>query len=197
MCALDGRLVGEDGGTLSFRGGAGLFALRLGGQPFLVEFAVAGIVGRESFAAGEDHVTITLPGLGSFSPVICYEVIFPAAVTGPDPRPRWLLNVTNDAWFGVSSGPFQHLVSARLRAVEEGLPMMRAANTGISAVIDAYGQVVASLGMQQEGIIDHRLPPARPATPYSRWGDGTLLAMVVLLGVALVVKRSRRSPPQP
>ena len=75
--------------------------------------------------------------------------------------------------------------------------MMRAANTGISAVIDAYGQVLASLGMRQEGIIDQRLPPARPATPYSRWGDGTLLALVVLLGVALVARRSPRRSPQP
>jgi apolipoprotein N-acyltransferase len=156
---------------------------------------VAGLVGRGSFEAGEDHVTISLPGLGSFSPVICYEVIFPGAVTGPGSRPRWLLNVTNDAWFGSSSGPAQHLVSARLRTIEEGLPMMRAANTGISAVIDAYGQVVASLGMQQQGIIDHRLPAARAPTPYSRWGDGTLLAMVVLLGVALVAKRSPRGAP--
>jgi len=166
--------------------------------PFHRQLApVAGFIGRGSFEEGEAHVTISLPGLPGFSPVICYEVIFPGAVTGSGERPRWLLNVTNDAWFGVSSGPFQHLVSARLRAVEEGLPMMRAANTGISAVIDAYGQVLASLGMQQEGIIDHRLPPARPATAYSRWGDGTLLALVVLLGVALVAKRSPRRSPQP
>jgi apolipoprotein N-acyltransferase len=130
--------------------------------------------------------------LADFSPVICYEAIFPGEVTGPGERPHWLLNVTNDAWFGVSSGPFQHLVSARLRAVEEGLPMIRAANTGISAVIDAYGEVLASLGMQQQGIIDHALPPRRAATPYSRWGDWTLLALVVLLGV---VSRVGRSPP--
>jgi apolipoprotein N-acyltransferase len=166
--------------------------------PFHRQLApVAGFIGRGSFEEGESQVTISLPGLPGFSPVICYEVIFPGAVTGPGERPRWLLNVTNDAWFGVSSGPFQHLVSARLRAIEEGLPMMRAANTGISAVIDAYGQVLSSLGMQKEGIIDHRLPPARPATSYSRWGDGTLLAMVVLLGVALTAKRSRRRPLQP
>ena len=92
--------------------------------------------------------------------MICYEVIFPAAVTGPGERPRWLLNVTNDAWFGLSSGPYQHLASARLRAVEEGLPMIRAANTGVSAVIDAYGRVLVSLDMMREGIIDHR-PAAR------------------------------------
>jgi len=98
------------------------------------------------------------------------------------------LNVTNDAWFGLSSGPLQHLVSARLRAVEEGLPMIRAANTGVSAVIDAYGQVLASLGMEQQGIIDHALPPARPATPYGRWGDWTLLLLLVALTLAMIAK---------
>jgi apolipoprotein N-acyltransferase len=159
--------------------------------PFHRQLApVSGLIGRGSFEEGESRLTIGLPGLPAFSPVICYEVIFPAAVTGPGARPRWLLNITNDAWFGLSSGPHQHLVSARLRAVEEGLPMMRAANTGISAVIDAYGRVVASLGMQQEGIIDHPIPPAREATPYSRWGDGTLMILVVLLCVALFVGRS-------
>jgi apolipoprotein N-acyltransferase len=159
--------------------------------PFHHQLApVSGLIGRGSFEEGESRVTIALPRLSAFSPVICYEAIFPAAVTGPGPRPRWLLNITNDAWFGLSSGPYQHLVSARLRTVEEGLPMIRAANTGISAVIDAYGRVVASLGMQQEGIIDHEIPPARDATPYSRWGDWTLVILVVLLGVALFVGRS-------
>jgi apolipoprotein N-acyltransferase len=135
-------------------------------------------------------VTLGLPGLPSFSPVICYEVIFPAAVTGPGERPRWLLNVTNDAWFGLSSGPYQHLASARLRAVEEGLPMIRAANTGVSAVIDSYGRVLASLDMMQEGIVDHRLPMARPPTPYGRWGDATLLALLALLCGCLFVNRA-------
>ena len=156
--------------------------------PFHKQLApVSGYIGRGSFEEGEARVTIGLPGLASFSPVICYEVIFPGAVTGPGARPLWLLNVTNDAWFGVSTGPYQHLVSARLRAVEEGLPMIRSANTGVSAVIDAYGRVLASLDMQQQGIIDHRIPPARAATPYSRWADWTLLALIVFLGAALFV----------
>lgn len=155
--------------------------------PFHKELApVAGFIGRGSFEVGESRVTIGLPGLPAFSPVICYEVIFPAAVTGPGARPRWLLNVTNDAWFGLSSGPYQHLASARLRSIEEGLPMMRAANTGVSAVIDAYGRILVSLDMQQAGIIDYRIPPAREPTPYSRWGDWTLLALVVFLCVALL-----------
>jgi apolipoprotein N-acyltransferase len=120
--------------------------------------------------------------------MICYEVIFPGAIVDSGSRPRWLVNITNDAWFGLSTGPYQHLASARLRAVEEGLPMIRAANTGVSAVIDSYGRILAMLDMEQEGVIDHALPPARAATPYSRWGDWTLLLLLVALagGAAFV-----------
>lgn len=159
--------------------------------PFHKQLApVSGFIGRGSFEVGESRLTLDLPRLPSFSPIICYEVIFPAAVTGPQERPRWLLNVTNDAWFGLSSGPYQHLASARVRAVEEGLPMLRAANTGVSAVIDAYGRVLAALDMQQDGIIDHRIPAARAPTPYGRWGDVTLLGLL-MLAVALLVAMSR------
>lgn len=156
--------------------------------PFHKQLApVSGFIGRGSFEEGLSRVTLDLPRLPSVSPIICYEVIFPAAVTGPGARPRWLLNVTNDAWFGLSSGPYQHLASARLRSVEEGLPMIRAANTGVSAVIDAYGRVLAALDMEQEGIIDHRIPPAREPTPYGRWGDGTLLVLLLLAAGALAL----------
>jgi apolipoprotein N-acyltransferase len=163
--------------------------------PFHKQLApVSGAIGRGSFEVGESRVTLDLPRLPSFSPIICYEVIFPAAVTGPGPRPRWLLNVTNDAWFGLSSGPYQHLASARLRAVEEGLPMLRAANTGVSAVIDAYGRVLAALDMQREGVIDHRIPAAREPTPYGRWGDGALVVLLlVATGCLLVAVRFTRS----
>ncbi|SKA10888.1 apolipoprotein N-acyltransferase [Enhydrobacter aerosaccus] len=149
---------------------------------------LTGLVGRGSFEVGESHLTLALPGVPPFSPVICYEVIFPGAIVGSDRRPRWIVNVTNDAWFGVSSGPYQHLASARLRSVEEGLPMMRAANTGVSAVIDAYGRVLDSLDMEQEGTIDHALPPARPATPYSLWHDWILLIWLLSLLLPAVLK---------
>ncbi|MBI3196101.1 MAG: apolipoprotein N-acyltransferase [Rhodospirillales bacterium] len=165
--------------------------------PFHKQLApVSGFIGRGSFEEGEQRATLGFPGLPSFSPVICYEVIFPAAVTGPGERPRWLLNITNDAWFGLSSGPYQHLASARLRAVEEGLPMVRAANTGVSAVIDAYGRTLASLDMMQEGVIDHRLPPARAPTPYSLAGDGILLAVLALLGGGLLIGRVSNNRPR-
>ena len=167
--------------------------------PFHKQLApVAGFIGRGSFEAGEGRVTLVpTTELPSFSPIICYEVIFPAAVTGPNERPQWLLNVTNDAWFGLTSGPYQHLTSARLRTIEEGLPMIRAANTGVSAVIDAYGRVLAALDMQQEGIIDHRLPNARAPTPYSRWGDWTLLVLVAFLMLTPLATRlwKRRQSP--
>lgn len=163
--------------------------------PFHKQLApISGFIGRGSFEEGEARVTLKPAGLPSFSPVICYEVIFPAAVTGPGERPRWLLNVTNDAWFGLSSGPYQHLASARLRAVEEGLPMIRSANTGVSAVIDSYGRVLASLGMQEAGIIDHRIPPAREPTPYGRWGDWTLLVVVALASLLLALGGFRSKP---
>ncbi len=166
--------------------------------PFHKQLApVSGMIGRGSFEEGQGRVTLApAAGLPSFSPIICYEVIFPAAVTGPGERPQWLLNVTNDAWFGLSSGPYQHLVSARLRSIEEGLPMIRAANTGVSAVIDAQGRVLASLGMQESGVLDHVLPLPRGWTPYGRWGDVTLLATVALLvfGLVSVASRNSRQP---
>ena len=158
--------------------------------PWHKEFPpLSGAIGRGSFEVGSSFVTLVLPGLPPFSPTICYEAIFPGAVTGPGERPRWLLNVTNDGWFGTSSGPYQHLTSARLRAVEEGLPMIRAANTGVSAVIDAYGRVLASLGMERQGVIDHALPPVRVATPYARWGDWAVLVLLLSLGICVSLKR--------
>ncbi len=101
-----------------------------------------------------------------FLPLICYEIIFPGRVHDEKDRPGWFVNVTNDAWFGEFTGPYQHLHQAQIRAVEEGLPVMRAANTGISAVIDPYGRVLASLDLGKVGVIDHKLPRALPQTFY-------------------------------
>src|SRR6185437_743295 len=121
------------------------------------------------------------PGLPPFSPLICYEVIFPGAVTDPKDRPDWLLNVTNDGWFGRSPGPYQHFASARFRAVEEGLPLVRAANDGISAIVDPYGRVTAMLGLGKAGVVDGALPQAIPGlTPFARYGVCTL-ALALLL----------------
>ena len=103
-----------------------------------------------------------------FLPLICYEIIFPGRVANLRERPGWFVNVTNDAWFGNSTGPYQHLHQVRIRAVEEGLPVMRSANTGISAVIDPFGRVLAQLGLGETGVIDHGLPKAIPATFYEK-----------------------------
>ncbi|HKQ95540.1 MAG TPA: apolipoprotein N-acyltransferase [Aestuariivirgaceae bacterium] len=139
-----------------------------------------------SFASGTGPRTLAIPGLPAFSPLVCYEVIFPGAVRDADDRPDWLLNVTNDGWFGDTSGPHQHLSQARLRAIEEGLPLVRAANTGISAVIDPYGRVVASLPLGAEGSLDGELPRAIAPTLYGRFGDaifGLFLIVAAALGL--------------
>ena len=140
--------------------------------------------GTMDFSTGKGPHTVRLGELPPFSPLICYEVIFPGAVVDRADRPDWILNVTNDAWFGNSSGPHQHFASARMRAVEEGLPLVRAANTGISAVVDGYGRLVARLGLGLEGVVDAPLPPALPPTIFSRWGNSSsaLLILLALLG---------------
>jgi len=131
-------------------------------------------------------------GLGSAFPMICYEAIFPHYIRNVE-RPDWMVHITNDAWFGKFSGPFQHLALARLRAAEQGLPVLRAANTGVSAVIDAQGRVLASLDLGQAGFLDHPLPPARSPTFYARNGDLPLLVLVFGL-IALAGWRGRKTP---
>lgn len=133
--------------------------------------------GTVDFSAGPGPQTIALPGLPPASPLVCYEVIFPGNVTDRSARAGWLLNVTNDGWFGISTGPHQHLASARLRAVEEGLPLVRAANTGISAIVDSYGRLRGSLALGTAGVLDGALPAALPPTPYARFGDFIFLIL--------------------
>jgi len=139
--------------------------------------------GRQDFSPGPGLRTLDLAGLPPVSPLICYEAIFPGRVVDAAKRPGWLLNLTNDAWFGRSSGPYQHFAAARLRAVEEGLPLVRVANTGISAVVDAYGRVRHALALGRAGIIDSALPAAIATTPYGRYGDG-IAAIILLMALA-------------
>jgi apolipoprotein N-acyltransferase len=148
------------------------------------------VVGGQGFSAGPGLVTLDLPGLPPFSPLICYEAIFSGRVVAEGARPRWLLNLTNDAWFGTSSGPYQHFASARIRAVEEGLPMVRVANTGISAVVDPYGRLLGQLRLNQAGVLDSPLPqPARSVTLYARYGDRMGLFLIVVLAISALIFR--------
>ena len=125
------------------------------------------------------HVLAAAPA-PPVTPLICYEVIFPHAVTDSGvPRPGWFVNITDDSWFGPWAGPNQHLLIARMRAIEEGLPIARAANTGISAVIDGNGRIRAQLGLGMMGVVDSRLPAALPPTPYHRLGDLVFLLLLV------------------
>jgi apolipoprotein N-acyltransferase len=143
--------------------------------------------GAGDYAAGPGPGSLPVPGAPNVAPVICYEAIFPGAVTPARDRPGWIVNVTNDAWFGTTSGPYQHLAAARLRAVEEGLPVVRAANTGISAVIDSHGRIVAELGLNRRGTLDSALPLPVAMTVYNEFGDiiPLLLCTISLMFAAL------------
>ncbi|MEJ8572727.1 apolipoprotein N-acyltransferase [Microbaculum marinum] len=142
------------------------------------------------FTPGPGPTTLSVPGVPAFVPVVCYEAIFSGAFVTPDNRPGWILNVTNDGWFGDSPGPWQHFRQARMRAVEEGLPLVRAANTGISAVIDPYGRIVERLDLGVRGVIDSGLPQAIAPTPFSTFGTWVLLAIVALLMIGAVERKS-------
>ena len=136
--------------------------------------------GLAGFAAGPGPGTLELPGIGPAAILICYEAVFPAMLRTPA-RPRLIVQVTNDAWFGRNAGPAQHLAQARLRAAETGLPLARSANTGITAMIDAGGAVTARLPPREPGHLDAPLPPALPPTIYARAGDLPVLALAGVL----------------
>jgi apolipoprotein N-acyltransferase len=136
--------------------------------------------GTVDFSPGVGPMLMSIEGLPPFRVLICYEGIFPGEIMPPgEARPQWLLNVTNDGWFGQSTGPYQHFAMTRLRAVEQGVPVVRAANTGISAIVDPYGRAIASLGLGASGVVDGPLPKALPGlTPYARFGDASLIGLL-------------------
>jgi apolipoprotein N-acyltransferase len=140
------------------------------------------------FIPGTLHRALPIPHAPNVLPLICYEAIFPAIVAISGDRPGWIVNVTNDGWFGNSTGPYQHLQQARVRAIEQGLPLVRAANTGISAVIDPLGRNVARLGLGIEGVLDSGLPAAIPPTVYARLGD-VPAAVIVASALIFVIRR--------
>ncbi|MFN4154728.1 MAG: apolipoprotein N-acyltransferase [Paracoccaceae bacterium] len=154
--------------------------------------AFAAQVGN-GYSAGTGPEVLDLGAdLGLVLPLICYEAVFPQIPRGAPQRPDWMLQVTNDAWFGTLTGPFQHFEQARLRAIEQGLPLIRVANTGITAVIDARGRVVQALPFGTAGYLDvPQVPGALVQTPYARWGEGpALMIMLSLIGLSFL----RRGP---
>jgi apolipoprotein N-acyltransferase len=140
------------------------------------------------FTPGPGPATIHMPGLPPFGPLICYEAIFSGQIVDQKDRPQWLVNVTDDAWFGNSAGPRQHFADARLRAVEEGMPLARAANSGITAVIDSFGHVTALLPLGAQGVLVTALPGALPPTLFSRLGlalPGLLSTLFLVVGLGI------------
>lgn len=142
--------------------------------------------GSLDYSQGPGPRTLRIPGAPEVSPLVCYEAIFPSQVVDANDRPGWMLNVTNDAWYGRSAGPYQHFAMAKTRSVELGLPMVRVGNSGISAIVDAHGRVIAKLGLAETGVVDGRLPLAIAATPYAKYGDGILLIFFLVLAPALI-----------
>ena len=143
------------------------------------------------FLAGDRRRLLAVPRAPPALPLICYEIIFPGEVASRSERAGWMINLTNDGWFGRSTGPYQHLQQARVRAIEEGLPVVRAANTGISAVIDPFGRIIGDLPLGTEGVLDARLPRAIEPTWFVRVGDSVAALMLAVAAILLIRRRWR------
>jgi apolipoprotein N-acyltransferase len=143
------------------------------------------------YLSGDRHRTYSIPRAPRMLPLVCYEIIFPGAAVPRDDRPDWVLNLTNDGWFGISSGPYQHFRQAQVRMIEEGLPLVRAANTGISAVVDPVGRVITRLPLGAEGVLDSGLPRPIAPTPYARAGD-SLAGLITAIAFLIVIRRRSR-----
>jgi apolipoprotein N-acyltransferase len=212
-------VIGDDGSVLSVYDKVHLvpFGEYLPFQDLLEQLGLEQLTKvRGGFIPGERRQNQPAPGAPNFLPLVCYEIIFASDavphseqpnwlyrhlghyfdwpfVAGNGARPGWLLNLTNDGWFGASAGPYQHFQQARVRAIEEGLPLVRAANTGISAVVDPLGRVVASLPLGVEGILDAPLPRPLAVTLYARLGDAPA-GLMVLGSLGWVMLSRRRRP---
>lgn len=172
------------------------FGEYLPGERYLAPLGLRKIVDVPlGFQSGKGPSTIAIKGYPSFSAMVCYEIIFSGQVIDTENRPDWIVNVTNDAWFGATVGPYQHLAQAQFRAIETGLPVIRAANTGISAVIDGHGKIVSFLALETQGILDASLPPKLANTWFNLLGDygffGFLICMLIFIGLTQP-KKSRK-----
>ena len=142
------------------------------------------IVAPGGFAATQKRSALAVPSWPLTLPLICYEVIFPEEISLSDgQRPGVLLNVTNDAWFGMTPGPYQHYAQARLRAIEQGVPLIRSANNGISAIIDPYGREIALIQLGERGTADGDLPKALPPTLYATLSQGPIPSLWLFIGL--------------
>ena len=145
------------------------------------------------FIPGERRRAMDVPRAPRMLPFVCYEIVFPGEATPGSERPGWMLNLTNDGWFGHSSGPYQHLRQAQVRAIEQGLPLVRAANTGVSAVIDPAGRTVRSLPLGTEGVLDAQLPRRIEPPLYARIGDAGVFLTLAIVTIVLIRRRARRA----
>jgi apolipoprotein N-acyltransferase len=146
------------------------------------------------YSAGTGPAVLDLGPLGKIVPLICYEAVFPQDVRAAPERADWILQITNDAWFGTLTGPWQHMAQARLRAIEQGLPLVRVANTGITAVVDAKGRVTQELDFGVAAYLDvPAIPGALPPTPYARWGEVPLLLLLGGLAAGLIMTRGPKA----
>lgn len=190
------RVIGDDGAILSTYDKVHLvpFGEFLPFQAFLESLGLEQLTRvRGGFTPGNGLRPLSFPRAPTAAPLICYEAIFPGAVLPEGPRPGWLLNVTNDAWFGDTPGPHQHFAQARLRTIEEGLPMVRAANNGVSAVIDPLGRIVRVHELGTDGVVDAALPQSLPPTIYARFRDVPVSLVAILLACAAVFAKRTRS----
>ncbi|WP_341988086.1 apolipoprotein N-acyltransferase [Azorhizobium sp. AG788] len=147
---------------------------------------------RGGFSAGARLAPLVIPGAPVAAPLICYEVVFPGAVLPQGERPGFLLNLTNDAWFGETPGPYQHFLQARLRSIEEGLPLVRAANTGISAIVDPLGRIVASLPLGKQDVLDGMLPKRVEHPPFGARHSNLVLILTIAVAIAVAILHSSR-----
>lgn len=191
-------LIGDDGVLLSASDKEHLvpFGEYLPAASLLESFGLTQIVTTPGgFSSGGPRKTIVLPGSLKINPLICYEVIFPREIATPDGRADVMVNVTNDAWYGHTPGPYQHLRSAQLRSVEQGLPLLRVGNNGVSAVIDARGRIIDALALDAVATIDIKIPASLQPTPYVRIGgliiSFALLACAIIAGLTILRARSR------
>src|SRR5262249_47217834 len=144
------------------------------------------------FLPGDRRRRMSVPGAPAMLPLICYEVIFPGEAVPPGERPSWLLNLTNDAWFGISPGPYQHLQQARVLAIQQGLPLVLTPNSAASAVIDPLGRIIQSLPLGSAGTLDSGLPRPIAATIYARICDLWLWLVIVAIFAAALRIRVRK-----